>query len=115
MNPPAINRRRTRRQPAKKTVKLRCQKGTWGLGPNVARTLLDVSTDGARLVIAVPLESNRDVTLSLEGPWHKHPLAIAARVRWCEPLADGAYCVGVVFEKTIPYREVQDLASADDV
>ena len=111
MNPPMTNRRRTHRQPPKKSVKLRCQKGTWGLGPNVARTLLDVSTDGARLVIDVPLEDNRDVMLSMEGPWHRKPVAVAARVRWCMPLADGAYCVGVLFEKTIPYVEVQDIVS----
>jgi hypothetical protein len=107
----AANRRRMRRQPSKGVIKVRCQKGTWGLGANVARKLLDVSTDGARLVVAEPLEDGREVTLSLEGPWHARPLVLVGRIRWCAELADGNWCVGVHFDKTLAYREVQDLAA----
>jgi hypothetical protein len=111
MNPLASNRRRTLRQPPKNLVKLRCQKGTSGLGANVARTLLDVSTDGARLVITLSLESRQEVTLSLETPWMARPLAVPARIRWCMALADGGYCVGVLFDKSISYRDVQEFAA----
>jgi len=111
MTVPTTNRRRVRRRPPKNMVKLRCQKGTMGLAPNVARTLLDVSTDGARLVITVPLESRQDVTLSLELPWQARPLLVPSRVRWCMQLADGNYCVGVHFDKTIPDPQVHEFAA----
>ncbi|HWG44671.1 MAG TPA: PilZ domain-containing protein [Gemmataceae bacterium] len=106
------NRRRTRRQVSKRTIKVRCHRGISGMGTNLARTLLDVSADGARLVVASPLERGQDITLSLEGVWHARPLTAQGKVCWCASLADGTYCVGIHFDKTLPYHEVQDLASA---
>jgi hypothetical protein len=111
MSQPPSNRRRTRRQAPKKTVKLQCRKGSWGFGPNVARTLLDLSLDGARLIVAAELAVGQEVSLNLEGPWQKEPLTRAARVRWCQALADGSFCVGVLFDKTLPYADVLDLAA----
>jgi len=105
------NRRRTRRQASKKAIKVRCQKGAGGMGTNVARTLLDVSTDGARLVIVSPLDKGQTITLSLEGAWHARPLTAEGKVCWCAALADGTYCIGIHFEKTLPYQEVQDLSA----
>ncbi len=115
MTVPTTNRRRVRRRSPKNMVKLRCQKGTMGLGANVARTLLDVSTDGARLVVTGSLESQQEVTLSLEMPWQARPLAVPSRVRWCMPLADGNFCVGVHFDKTIPDRQVHEFAALSGV
>jgi hypothetical protein len=109
------NRRRTRRRPSKTTIKVRCQKGSWGMGANVARTLLDVSVDGARFVSVAPLDCGQEITLSLEALWHVRPLTRAARVRWCALLADGTYGVGAHFDKTLPYNEVEDMASAASV
>lgn len=77
----------------------------------MARTLLDLSLDGARLIVSTALASGQEVSLTLEGPWHREPLARAARVRWCAALADGSFCVGVLFEKTLPYAEWQDFAT----
>ncbi len=114
MNPPSSNRRRARRRPPRKTVKLQCRKGPWGIGPNVARSLLDLSLDGVRLVIASAVENGQEVTVSLEGPWHKQPVVAQGRVRWCMPLPDGAFCIGVHFDKTLPYQEVQDLSAIND-
>jgi hypothetical protein len=105
------NRRRTPRHVSKRTIKVRCYKGAGGMGTNVARTLLDVSPDGARLVVASPLDKGQTIALSLEGAWHARPLTADGKVCWCMPLADGTYCVGIHFEKTLPYHEVQDLAS----
>jgi hypothetical protein len=71
-----------------------------------------VSTDGARLMVATQLGRGDEVTLQMEGLWHQRPIKVQAHVRWCEPLADGTFCVGVHFEKTLPYNEVQVLAAA---
>ena len=106
------NRRRARRQPSKNSTKVTCHKGAWGLGPNLARRLLDVSTDGARLVVATPLGRGDEVTLQMEGLWHPRPIKVQAHVCWCEALADGNHCIGVHFEKTLAYNEVQILAAA---
>jgi hypothetical protein len=112
--PSNSNRRRIRRRASKRMVKVRCLKGSWGLGASIALALLDVSTEGARLVVTAPLGSGQEITLSLEGPWHVRPLTVGARVRWCTALADGTHCIGVHFEKMLPYGEVQDLASVAD-
>jgi hypothetical protein len=106
------NRRSTRRQRSKSSTKVCCHKGAGGLGANLARRLLDVSTDGARLVIATPLDRGQEVTLTMEGLSHARPIKMQAHVRWCEALADGTYCLGTRFEKTLGYNEVQVLAAA---
>ncbi len=113
MSQPSSNpeRRRTRRQPSKNSTKISCHKGTWGLGPNLARKFLDVSTDGLRLVVASPLDTRQEVTLNLEGLWQPRPIKIDGRVRWCAALADGTYCIGVHFQKTLSYSQVQVFAA----
>lgn len=109
--PGESDRRRVRRRRSKSSIKICCQKGSWGMGANVARTLLDVSPEGACLVATAPLECGQEITLSLEGQWHARPVTRAARVRWCAVLADGGWCAGVHFDKTLAYHEVQDLGA----
>src|SRR5205807_5017007 len=50
------NHRRTRRRRPKNHTKVTCHKGPFGLGPNVAVSMLDVSEAGIRLVVKVPLD-----------------------------------------------------------
>lgn len=106
------NRRRTSRQPPKKSTKVRCHKGLGGMGPDLARTLLDVSVDGACLVVSAPLEKGEEVLLSLEAHWHPRPILISAHIRWCTTLSDGTCCIGVHFRKTLSFNEIEALAPA---
>jgi hypothetical protein len=104
------NRRRQRRQKSRGSTKVTCTVGKWGLGQNVARSLLDVSASGARLVVTVALTVGQEVEVSLQGTWHLRPLKLPAQVVWCVATADGGYCAGLQFERHLPYADLQALA-----
>src|SRR5438128_2163012 len=55
------NRRHSRRQPPKGSVRAFCRKGTLGLGPNIAVRLLDLSEGGAQLVVSEELQPGQEV------------------------------------------------------
>ena len=100
------NRRITLRRRPKRNVKSTCRKGTLDLGPNLAITVLDVSQTGIRLLTKEKLDSNQEVAVTLEGVHHHRPLRHAARVIWCMETADQKFCVGLCFEKRLPYGEL---------
>jgi Tfp pilus assembly protein PilZ len=102
--------RRARRIPSKRTTKVICYKGAFGIGTNLARSLLDISTDGARLVVTVALDKGQDVLLQLEAPWQHRPIKAAGKVVWCMATDAGTHCIGVAFEKTLPYIDLQAVA-----
>jgi hypothetical protein len=86
-----------------------CFTGPCGFGPNVATGLLDVSETGARLLVKTGLTPGRGVELGLLGVGHLRPVVRACRVVWCVAAADGSFCVGLSFEKPLPYADLQHL------
>lgn len=100
------NRRLSPRRRPKVRVRVVCRKGGLDLGPNVAELLLDVSEEGARLLLNQPLLVNQEVTIGLEGPNHRRPVRRVGVVVWSVPAAEGGHCVGVTFEKRLPYRDL---------
>ena len=104
-NPPGRNRRLNRRRPAKHRVKVVCRANAMDLGPNLALAVLDVSETGMRLMVKDLLRPGREVSVSLEGQSIRRPLLRVADVAWCVPAADGAYCLGVSFQKRLSYRD----------
>jgi PilZ domain len=100
------NRRLSTRRRPKVRIRVVCRKGALDLGPNVAESLLDVSEEGARLLLNQPLLVNQEVTVGLEGPNHRRPVLRVGIIVWSVPAADGGYCVGVTFEKRLPYRDL---------
>jgi hypothetical protein len=105
------NRRLSQRRQPKVRVKLACRKGGLDLGLNIATALLDVSESGARLLLKEGLAAGNEVSVSLEGPNHRRPVLRLGHVVWCVPAADGAYCVGVNFQKSLPYKDLYYLTS----
>lgn len=72
--------------------------------PNVARTIIDVSTGGARVILSRQLEMGEPVTVRLDGLHNKRSVSLAAEVRWVAPLpsVDGgalAYVAGLKFKR----------------
>ncbi|MBI2931512.1 MAG: PilZ domain-containing protein [Planctomycetes bacterium] len=72
---------------------------------NVARSLLDVSTGGARMIVNRSLEEGDSIYVRLDGLRSKRSLNIPAEVRWVAPLpsiddATSAYVTGVQFHRT---------------
>jgi hypothetical protein len=100
------NRRITMRRRLKNCIKATCRKGVLDLGSNLALTVLDVSQTGIRLVIKEKLDFNQVVAVTLEGAHRRRPLRHTAKVAWCMETADQEFCVGLCFEKRLPYAEL---------
>jgi hypothetical protein len=103
------NLRRSRRQPPKQSTKLRAYRNAFGLGPNIAVSILDVSETGVRLVTKEPLAKRAEFELILEAPGMR-PIKLIAQVIWSLALADGNLCVGAEFAKRITYAELTALS-----
>jgi hypothetical protein len=71
---------------------------------------LDISETGARLLVKEPLQTGQEVEVCLAGPAGFREIKALARVVWSLATADGAFCVGVQFEKRLPYATLQDLS-----
>jgi len=111
IEPKVANRRLSRRCKARSTVKLECRKGWMGLGANVATTLMDVSETGVRVVVSQELVLRQDVEIILAGYGMKQAIKRIGKVCWQLKLDDGKFCVGLAFEKRLPYAEWQSIAS----
>ena len=107
---PGRNRRLAQRRPAKNRVKIVCRRGALDLGPNLAVAILDVSETGARFIVKDALQTGRDVSISLEGQSTLRPIPRVGSVAWCVPAADGNFCVGVNFQKRLPYRDFLEMS-----
>jgi hypothetical protein len=107
--PATSNQRRTRRRRPKGSTKFACHTGPFGLGPNVAVQVLDVSEAGVRLVVQAALRPGQEIQVSLEGVARSRPVKAVARVVWAVEAADGNYCVGAQFERTLSYADLQHL------
>jgi hypothetical protein len=106
-----INRRQSQRRKPRNSVRLECRKGTTGLGVNIAVSVLDVSDTGARLVVSQPLTLQSEVETVISGYGMKASIKRLAHVRWQLKLESGQFCTGVEFQKRLPYRDWQNLAS----
>ena len=91
------NQRRSRRSAPWGKVRVTCQRGAVGLGPNLALGLLDVSETGVRLRVKDSLRPGRVVALGLEGPSNSRPLTRLGTIIWSVPSTDGSHCVGISF------------------
>ena len=102
------NRRVAPRRNARGRVE--CRPGSAGQGSNVAKSLLDISETGARLLLRQSIEPGRRVELRLHGWGHVSPLAVVAQVIWCEPAKDGMFRIGVRFEQHLSYHDFKLLS-----
>jgi hypothetical protein len=109
--PKVSNRRRSRRAQVRTTVKFQCRMGSYGLGPDLASAVLDLSDSGARLIIKQPLEPTAEVEILISGYGMKSFLKRLGNIRWQVKLDGGQFCVGVEFQKRLDYRDWQNLAS----
>ena len=105
------NRRQSQRRKPRGYVKVECRNGAYGLGPNVASAVLDVSDTGIRMIIKNALQLEGEVEITIAGFGMQKPIKRLAYVRWQVTLEDGQYCVGAEFQKRLVYRDWQNLAS----
>ena len=101
MNEPTAansDRRRSRRQRPKPTTEAACRSDdTVILGANLAVSVLDISADGIRLMVKLPLAKGQKIEVDLEGIGYSRTLKLNAEVVWSLETADGHWCVGAKF------------------
>ena len=105
------NRRRSQRRKARTSVKVQCRKGAYGFGANLASSLLDLSDSGVRLIITQQLDAMAEVEVILNGYGMKEAIKRLGNIRWQVQLESGQFCVGVAFQKSLAYRDWQNLVS----
>jgi hypothetical protein len=103
------NRRRSPRRLPKRTTRITCHKGSLGLGPNIALSMLNLSETGVCLLVKENLETGSEVEVRLINPIHRQPLRTLAEVIWCVETKDGAYCIGAHFRKPLLYRDLLEI------
>jgi PilZ domain len=109
---PAVAPKQRRTAPRRKpkgSTRVACRKGALGLGPNLARSILDLSEGGIRLVVKSPLKLGDEVEVSLGAPGGLGDVSRKGDVVWVVPAADGTWCIGVAFQKRLDYSCLQDL------
>jgi hypothetical protein len=103
------NRRLNRRRPAKRSVQVACRKGALGLGPNLAVAVLDLSEEGARLLLKAELPPRQEVELDLTAPGVSRPWVTMADVVRCVPVGDGTFEVGLRLRRRLSYADLSHL------
>jgi hypothetical protein len=104
------NRRRTARRKPKTTAKVELRRGTLGLGANLAQRLLDISEVGVGIIVKVPLKVGEEVEIVISDHGQSKPFKQVAKVCRCQALDDGTHAVGLIFDKSIPYADIYQLA-----
>ena len=110
-NPLVSNCRLSPRRPPKRGLRATGHLGTLTTGPNIVRSLLDLSKSGARLLVTVPLQEGQEVALAFQESSQTQPLTIPAVVVW-SAVGEGGCCVGVFFWEWLRYTEFRALTEA---
>ena len=103
------NRRASRRRPPKGSTKTFCYRGVMGLGANLALSAVEVSETGACLMVKEPFEKDEEVEVQLEGMVHRRPIRKMARVVWCVSAGPERWRVGLHFQGSLRYADLNDL------
>ena len=101
---------RGRRQTPRRGIRVVCRRGEAGLGANIALTLLDLSEDGAGLLLSEVVRAGEQLTLRLALAGPGQPLRQAGVVAWVVPTVGGACCAGVRFSKRLNEDDFSRLA-----
>ncbi len=101
MNKPASTeseRRRARRQRPKPSTTASCTTGdTVFVGAREAATVLDISAEGIRLTVNLPITAGQKIEVDLDGIGYCQTLKLNAEVVWSLKTAEGMWCVGAKF------------------
>jgi hypothetical protein len=90
------------------SVKVECRKGSLGLGPNLAAGAVDLGETETHLLLRAPLEKGQEVEVLFHGVG-SGPVKRLGRVLNSVPFGDGECLVGVAFDSSLNYAEVQRL------
>ncbi len=108
---PARERRRLPRRPPRGSVAVECRPGTYGLGPNVAVQVLDISVGGVAVLTKTPLQKGQEVEVVLSRKGTTGTIKRTAVVAWALPPGDQGYCkAGLEFRSRLSYPDFDTFA-----
>ena len=102
------NVRSSVRRPAKRSSRATCQKGSLGLGADLALRLVDLSETGVRLLLRTELGAGQEVEVGILAQGQGRPVRRLANVVWCVA-AEAGYVAGLRFQRALGYAEYQQL------
>lgn len=103
------DRRLHRRRPPKRAVRVTCQLGSLGLGPNVAVSVVDLSEAAARLAVKTTMPAGQEVEVNFAEPGLGRPIRRMAVVVWCAEREDGTWSAAVRFDRRLEYSDLMRL------
>lgn len=106
--PNSPDHRRLRRKPAKRGTGVSCRKGTLGLGKDLAVAVLDVSEEGARLLVKEEVAVGVEVEITLIGVGVNKRVVRVGVVVWCKPESTN-FSIGVKFRDRMSYVDFFNL------
>jgi hypothetical protein len=107
--PSRINQRNSRRQKPKVTTRAIALPNRFGLGGNIAVSVLDVSESGVRLKLKRDLAIGTEFEVRLENISSK-TVKTTAQVVWSVPAADGTFVIGARFTSLVNYGDLHVIA-----
>jgi hypothetical protein len=85
------------------------RRGTMGLGPELATGLLYLTDDSACVRLTAPLTDGDEAELVLTQA-NGHRTKLVVETRWCAMLGNRNYLVKLQFRRSLPHRELAELA-----
>jgi len=107
--PSAKNRRIFMRRRPRGKVRVACYKGPHDMGVNVAVGVADISESGVLLLVQSSLDKGQEVTLLIEGQFHRRPIKVHGKVVWCVPMEKEIFRVGVRLDKYVRYQDLMKI------
>ncbi len=109
MPEPSPDARRSPRLSPKGATRLEAFREPGGKGPDIAVRVLDISANGARIVLRERLPIGHALGFALYGP-HLMPVAGTAVVVWAIDAGDGTFTTGINFQNPAGPDNVAALA-----
>ena len=103
---PDHERRLHRRRTPKGGVRVTCQVGSLGLGPNLALSVLDLSEAATRIAVKAALTAGQEVEINLSEPSLGRPVKRLAVVVWCVEREPGTWWSAAKFGRYLEYSEL---------
>jgi hypothetical protein len=108
--PSSFDRRTFVRRHPNGVCRVECRKEMLGLGQNLAKALVDLSTHGAGLVLVTELAPGQVVGVCFVTT-HGRPLRVRGEVVWTVRREDGSYRAGVEFFEPLRLADVLRLVA----
>ena len=108
-------RRLCLRYPPKAGIRVSCHEWTLGLGRDLARSAVEISETGLRLVLSEPVERGQVVEIRLLAPGWLEEVKRLGIVMWTQRTPEGGCRVGIQLSLRLSHPALRDLCIVPEV